>query len=176
MIELMVVIFILGLMATMVIPRFINREPAAEWPNILDDLNSLILFARQEAISYQRVYRLTFTATPPTRQDSVVVEEELENPEKPGAKIYKPVTSYVNTKYIMPASVKIRAIYIGKEKVISEGEPGSAHCYIIPDGLVQDSLVLLSRKNEMGEMGGSFKIMPFFGRFEFFEGYTKPER
>jgi len=60
MIELMVVVVLVGLMATMILPRMFRRSPAVEWPNILDEMNNLVSFARQEAISDQQNYRLLF--------------------------------------------------------------------------------------------------------------------
>jgi len=175
-IEIMVVIVLIGILATLVMPTFTHKEPSSEWPNILDDLNSLILFARQESIANQRVYRLSFRANGSTEQDYIVIEEELDNPEKIGEKIYKQAYSvYFSTKYILPQAIKIKGVYIGKELIFSD-EKGKAEAHVIPDGLVQEAIVNLSRKVDNVESNASFKVMPFFGKFEYFDGLIKPER
>jgi len=175
MMEMMVVIFLIGILASIMLPRMARRAPQTEWKTILDDLNNLVFFARQEAMANQRVYRLAFRSVT-TGADSVAVEEERPDPEKPQQKIYTPVSSYYFTpSYTFHDSIKIKAFYKGRKDVLEE-EKGRAYCYVIPDGLVEDVLIQLTHKSENEETGGSFKMMPFFGKFEFFVGYEKPER
>lgn len=175
-IELMVVIFLIGIVATLVMPTLTHKEPASDWPNILDELNGLMLFARQEAIANQRVYRLSFRSNKPPEQDCVIVEEELDHPEKIGEKIYSQVKSdYFVTRYNLPESVKIKSAFSGREVLFSD-EKGRADCHVIPDGLVQEMLLHFVRKDGNTEAKASFKVMPFFGKFEYFDGFIKTER
>ena len=75
MIEMMVVIFLIGVMATFVIPRLAHKTPQSEWSTILYDLNNLAFFARQEAISNQAVYRLNFKSGG-NAPDLIIIEQE----------------------------------------------------------------------------------------------------
>jgi len=50
MIEIMVVIFLIGVVTAFVSPRISFKEPKSDWNTVLNDLNKLTFFARQEAI------------------------------------------------------------------------------------------------------------------------------
>ncbi len=171
--EMMVVITIMGVMAAIIVPRLVLRTPQAEWPMILSDLNDIVFFARQEAIANQKVYRLTFK-TNANQPDTITVEEEKDDPEKPGRKMYQQVSSfYFNTRYTFHQSIKIKALYHGKQEELADNK-GEGHCYVIHDGLVQDILLYLVRKDKSAEINTSFTVMPFFGKFQMHEGLVRP--
>lgn len=174
MIEMMVVIFLIGLAATITIPRIAYKSPQAEWKIVLDDLNNLVIFARQEAISNQKIYRLTFKPNG-SKPDTVTVEVEGQDPEKPQKKTYIPVPGfYLNTQYELHPSIKLKALYHGKKEQINSGD-GDIHCYIIPDGLVQDVVVHMSKIENKIESKVTFRMMPFYGKFELLDGFVRPE-
>lgn len=174
MIEMMVVIFLIGVMATFVIPRLAYRIPQADWSTILYDLNNLALFARQEAISNQSVYRLKFKSGG-SAPDMMIIEKEERDPERPERKIYRQVSSYyLKTQYQFHPSVKIKAFYHGKKNELDESG-GDSCCYIVHDGLVQGVIIHLARAEKGVESRVSFKMMPFYGKFEQFDGFIKPE-
>lgn len=174
MIEMMVVIFLIGMVATIVIPRMAYKAPQADWKIVLEDLNNLVVFARQEAISNQKVYRLNFKPNN-KNPDTVTVEVEGQDPEKPNKKIYTPVIGfYLNTTYQFHPSIKLKAFYHGRREQINSGE-GDCNCYIIPDGLVQDVLLHMSKVENNVESKVSFRMMPFYGRFEMLDGFVRPE-
>ena len=175
MMEMMVVIFLIGVMATFVLPNLMRRKPSAEWPNVLEEVNNLVFFARQEAISHQKLFRIAFKATK-RDQDFILVQEEKDDPEKPGRKIYEQVfSSYVTTKYVLPESISIDGLYHGKDETMEDNKQ-EGYCYVIADGLVQETLVRFTRKDEEEISRASFKMKPFFGMFEYFEGHIKPEK
>jgi Tfp pilus assembly protein FimT len=172
--EMVVVLLLIGVIATVFIPKISRRSPTAEWSNVLDDLNNLVFFARQEAISNQRVYRLVFQSRQ-NAPDTVRVEQENDDPEKPGRKIYTPVSSYYfSATYQFSDQLKLKAVYSGKYDTLAE-QRGNAFCYVIPDGLVQDIAVQITRRIDSVETGGTYRMNPFFGKFEFYDGYVKPE-
>lgn len=173
--EIMVVVGIMALTAAILVPRFLFRTPQAEWPTILADLNDLIFFARQEAISSQKIYRLNFKSNG-ENPDTIVVEEEYPDPEKPWRKMYRLASSfYFKAKYTFHESVKLKAVYLGKDEYLTNNK-GEGYCYVIPDGLVQDVIIhVVRRDREKGfEISASFIVSPFFGRFEFREGLVRP--
>jgi type II secretory pathway pseudopilin PulG len=176
MLEMLVVIALIGVVATIAFPRMMYKTPEAEWPNVLEELNNLVYFARQEAISNQHNYRLNFKANGPA-PDEVIVEEEVDDPEHPGRKKYQQAQSYyIKTQYIFHESIKLKSLFHGKEDVLSAADKAQGQCYVIPDGLVQDILVHAIKKEKGGESRVSFKMMPFYGRFDFSEGFVKPEK
>ena len=174
-IEMLVAIALIGVIAAVILPMLFRRAPGADWKTIGRELNNLVAFTRQEAIANQKTYRLVFKRRP-NEADSVRIEEEVPNPEKPGRLMYKPVSSYYfSTTYKLADTIKIKAVYLGRQEMFEERR-GVAYCYIIHDGLVQDVLVHLVRKIENNETIASYKMNPFLGRFEFYDGVLKPER
>lgn len=174
-IEMMVVIVLIGILATLIIPRLYMRKPEAEWQNVLDSLNNMVFFARQEAISDQKVYRLLFNAKP-NGSNFVVVEQEEIDEEEPTKKMYKQVKSYYfDTRYDFNEMIKMVAFYSnGKEQFEENKDIGL--CYVVPNGLVQDVMIRLVRKKEDKTSKVSFKMMPFKGEFIMHEGYSRPEK
>jgi len=177
-IEILMVLLLVGVVAAVMMPMITRqRVSKAKWSIIEDDFNNLIFFARQEAIANQKVHRLTFSTSKESNLDQVSIEEELQDPEKPGKIIYVPVQSYyIETQYELDKSVKIRRVYVGNKEMFTENPVKGAHCYVVPDGLVQDVIIQLTRTQDGKEEGGSLKMNPFFGKFEFEEGYVKPVR
>ncbi len=170
--EILIVMVVIGAMATIIGPRLMRREPRADWPAVLDEFNDLVSFARQEAIATQENYRLYFQSNP-ADSDFVVVEKEEQDPERPDQKIYKQVSSeYFPTKYELPLTVKMSAFYLGREEQFVQNR-GRSYCYVIPNGLVQDVMINIIRYVDTQERRATFKIEPFFGRFDFYEGFVR---
>ncbi len=174
-IEILVVLFLIGIISSIGVPAFLKRDSKAEWPAVLDDINNLVIFARQEAISNQAVYRLVFKKQNKGR-DLVLVQREGRDPEKPLQKIYNNATSgYIKTRYELPEQIKFKALYHGKDEEFEENK-GQGYCYVIPDGLVQDVMIHLIKKKNKNEQQATLRMAPFFGKFEFFDGLIRPER
>ena len=167
-IEIMVVIAILGFMAAMVLPKMFRKPPSAEWKNILDDINNVVLFARQEAIANQKTFRVKFKMP-----REIVVEDEKDDIEKPGQMFYGQTTSfYFTTLITLSEFVTINGLYMGKQETMGDNK-GEGYCYVISNGLVQDVIVHLMRDYEGVVSKMSLKMKPFVGQFEMLEGHVK---
>ena len=173
MIELLVVLVLLGIGTAMFFSRLSNKKPNVEWPFIQQDIEKLISFTRQEAMSWQRVYRLVFQHQEKDL-DSIRIEEENISPEDPGKKIYKPIISYFFQKdFQLPKEVRIFAVYLGKENLL-DNRATTGFCYIEPSGMIQEVYIQLTRKIEQFEGKATLKIDPFMGSCQFFDGLVKP--
>jgi prepilin-type N-terminal cleavage/methylation domain-containing protein len=178
-IEIVVVIAIVATIAATTIPRMLQRTPRAEWSTILTDLNDIIFFARQEAITNQTVRRLMFQKSTNTQEpDFVVVQEEVDDPDRAGKKIWREVESYyATTKYKFHESIRLKGFYHnGRRQEELEEQRGAGYCHIVPDGLVEDVIVQLGHKDGANEFFESFVVSPFFGTFSRQEGLVKPGR
>ncbi len=174
-IEILMIVVVIGIVATIFSPWLLRRKPSEKWPAVLDRFNNCIYFAKQEAITTNKNYRILFRSNN-NEPDFIVVQEEKDDPEKPDQKIYKDVFSeYFQTKYILPDTIKMVAVYKGRKEQFAENK-NNAHCYVIPNGLVQDVMIYLVHKMDGREMRATFKIEPFVGKFKFYEGYLKGER
>lgn len=144
------------------LPRLVRRSPAVEWPALQQELNNLLYFARQEAITTQKVHRLTFNKK--KRSVSVEVRDgDVEN--KPGVPQYSPVHStYFASEYEWPEQVHCEWVKLNKKDLFDEFK-GMAWCYVVPNGLVQDISVKLVRNEHGATSHMVFTAAPFLGSF-----------
>lgn len=159
--EIMIGLLIIGLGASMVVPRLLRRSPALEWPAIQQELNNVLYFARQEAITSQKVHRLTFA------QKKRTIAVKIEDGEaKPGIPKFSPVYStYFTTVYELPEQVTLEYVKLGKKELFGENK-GIASCYVVPNGLIQDVVVGLVREDAGETSKKSFAAAPFLGTFD----------
>ncbi len=174
--EIMLVMFAIALIASMTLPRIMGRKPTEKWSHILEEVNGLVYFCRQQAISKQKVYRLSFV-TNQSGPDYVQIEEENDHPEKVGTKIYTIAEPhYIKPVYKFPSSeessVIIDAVYHEKEDLLDNSK--FAHCYVIPNGLVQEVFVHLSKIKKQKRERKTLKMSPFIGKFEMLDKHIKP--
>jgi len=174
-IEVMVVVVVIGILATMVLPRLTRKSPSAKWENVLDDLNNLVYFARQESISDHKTYRLHFIVD---KDGIATVQIEIEDvdPEKPGATVFpriKPM--FFKPTYTFPKEIELKAVYHNREEEL-EANKNNAYCYIIGNGLVQQTILHLIKTERDKVDRVSFKMEPFLGKFELVQGLIAPPR
>ncbi len=172
-IEMMAVLALIAVIISMAVPRLSRRSPSSNWPNILDELNNLAQFARQESIAEQVVFRLSFTRGKNKTSDTVVVEHQSKNDERKGMIEFAHASSpYRKTQYSFAESVQIRAMYLGKKEIFQENN--QAFCYVVPDGLIQDVYIQLIRIEDKKEEAITLKMQPFYGQFELIEKLIRP--
>lgn len=171
-IELMVVLALIGLLISMVAPRFTRRSPSSDWKVIVDELNNLAQFARQESIAEQVPFRLNFSKGKNHAPDVVVVEH-MTTTDEGGKREFSLVTSpYMKTRYEFAENVRLKAIYLGKQELLQE--TGQAGCYLVPEGLIQDVFIQLVRQEDGKEEAVTLKMLSFDGRFELIEKLVRP--
>jgi len=172
-VEMMAVLALIGILIGMAVPRFSRRSPSSEWRNILEELNNLAQFARQESIAEQVVFRISFRHGKNDAPDTVSVEREFKKNPKTGMMEFAQASSlYLKAHYTFADTVRIRAIYRGKQELFREA--GQAFCYVVPEGLVQDVYVQLLRKEGKQDDVATCKMLPFDGKFVLLEKLIKP--
>jgi len=174
-IEIMVVMVVIASMATITGSMLFRRKPETEWKNVMSEFNNFVHFARQESIATQKVYRLLFQANK-TEPDFIIIQKEETDPENPEKKLYNQVESdYFDARYNLPDAIKMEAFYLSNIEQFADNK-GKAYCYVVPNGLVQDVMIYLIRNIDEKESKATFKMAPFFGNFEFYEGFFRPEK
>lgn len=159
--EVLIVVFIIGVAASMVMPRLLRRSPAIEWRSVRDELNNMLYFARQEAITSQKIHRLTFN-----RPERVITVEVEAGEKKPGEPIYEPVYShYFTSRYEVPEQLSLTRLRLGKKELFSEHK-GRGWCYVLPHGLVEDIALTIERTDKDETQKRTFTVAPFLGVFE----------
>lgn len=173
-IELMVVLALLGLIFSMVLPRLTRRSPADTWPMVVDALNNCVAFARQEAIISGQPYAIALCRGSGGGPDFVLVEQLVDDPEKIDHKIFQTVNSpYFHTRQELSKNMKFNAVFFGKEDLFVD-KSGCARFFVVPDGLVQDVLVHMTRREENNKHEISLRMQPYLGQFVLNEGHARP--
>lgn len=169
-IEILVVMVIIGFMITIIPSWMLKKKVGSTLPDVLREFNNLMFIARQEAITDQKVYRL-FLKSEKNSNDYISIQALVNDPENTGKKIPQNVYSqYMNTKYNLPDNIKMQAVYLGNKELFSVNK-NEAYCYITPNSLVQDIMIHIVRKTDAGEEKGTFKMEPFLGEFELYNGF-----
>lgn len=171
--EIMIVMVVIGIIATMALPRLTRKDPSSNWTTVLDEINNLVFYARQDAISNYKNYQLRFTGKV-IKPDKVTIEEEKASAEDPSKNIFVPAQAFgFATSYSLPKTISIEAVYHNKTEEMEDNK-GNGYCHIIPNGLVQKTTVHLSRTEKNTTSKISLRMMPFFGKFEILEGFVRP--
>ncbi|MDQ5890972.1 MAG: hypothetical protein QG604_846 [Candidatus Dependentiae bacterium] len=159
-IEIMIGLAIIGIGASMVMPRLLRRSPTIEWPALNQELNNILYFARQEAITTQKVHRLTFNK----KKRSITVEAREGDTEKGVPKYVSVYSTYFTAEYEFPEQITLEWVKLGKKDLFDEHK-GIAWCYVVPNGLVQDVSVKLVRDDRGAISSKVFNAAPFLGTF-----------
>jgi prepilin-type N-terminal cleavage/methylation domain-containing protein len=160
-IEILLGLAIIGLGASLVMPRLTRRPHETEWPTIQHELNTMLFFARQEAIVTQKIHRITCNEKART-----LVAEAPTGQEKNGVMQYEQVySSYFTTQYELPSQVRFGAVKLGKKNLFEENK-GIASCYVVPNGLIQEVSIELIRDDGSQTMRKVYQAAPFLGTFD----------
>ena len=166
--EILVVMFIIGLGASFVMPRLVRRAPNIEWPNVRDEMNNMLYFARQEAITTQKVHRLVFDQ----KKRVLTVQVDAGKDSKGKHRFTQTESMYFTSTYELPEQLSLRSVTMGKKQLLEESKDRKAYCYVVPHGLVQAVEVTFDRNGIGDEERKAFmkiKVAPFLGSFEVME-------
>jgi type II secretory pathway pseudopilin PulG len=176
-IEILVVLVIGAFLMTTITKRLylFRKKPSARWSAVLDEFNNMLQFARQEAITGKKNYRLLFKKNIKEQPDFIMVQIEEQDTESPNKKMYKQVDSdYFKTKYLFPKEIKMEAFYQNSSENMFDEQKGEGYCYVVPNGLSQSCMIHLIKKEDLYEDKVTFQVQTFIGEFEYFEDFIKP--
>ena len=134
--EIMVVILLLGIVATIVVPNLQQRVPGHKRKAFISELNTFMAFGWQDALATQKILRVFFDI-----ENRVV---KIDN-EEPGPSVnevvYKPITqTYRTTSYEWPEEIEFKNFFIDGVDELNQPErkTSSLWFYIMAEGLSQE--------------------------------------
>ncbi|MGE0206655.1 MAG: Tfp pilus assembly protein FimT/FimU [Candidatus Babeliales bacterium] len=175
--ELMVVILILGIIATIAVPALQNRLPGYQRKQFIAEVDSLSRLAWQEALVQQKALRLLFTLD----KRLMSVQIATGGFDKDGNPTFAPVDiPYLKSSYQWPDSIEIKQFFIGKKDFLTR--PGikteTIWFYYAPEGLVQPVIINMLDTSNQDAQGKARQISlvmnPFTGQFKEYEEFQKP--
>jgi len=173
--ELMVVILLLGIMATVLVPNLQRLRPGYQRRLFITELNSLLLFAWRNALITQRVHRLLFDIGKRVVRVQAEVEEKGKEKE-----FYDLQTQYIKTYYQWPENIIIKELFVGKEEQLQR--PGmkteSTWFFLVPEGMSQEVIINALDTNDTDAQGKEKQIglviNPFTVQLSAYEIFQKP--
>lgn len=166
--ELLVVIVILGLMATIAVPALMRQIPDRERKAFVSRLNALTSYAIQRSIEQRKIHKITFDMAKRT-----IALEQAQEKDSRGEWKFKPVVSpYLSFEYQWPAAISIKNFYVDKQDP-RVSKLSSAWFFVMSDGITQE--VIINVHDEKGKYKQfSLTINPFSGEFKEERGFKKP--
>lgn len=176
--ELLVVIALLGLLATIVVPRLQQGNPRYDRANFIAQLNALSQFGKQHAVMVNATHRVLFNFS-----NNVVQLEQESAPDKAGKVQYAAVkTPAVSTTIQIPEAIEIKNFYIdgtGFDEMakFAGGATGEVWFFIVPEGLAQEAIVNLIDKKDVMYDGKprpiGLVLNPFMVQFKEYDAFQK---
>jgi len=165
--ELLIVMAIMAILASVVIPNFRGAQPRYEREQFIARLNALMQFAWQQAITTYKIHRVSFDL----QKRLVTVFHEVKLPEKKREPVFKPVTGNVRASFTWPEQISIKEFIIegfDEMKRSAGKKTEEIWFYVIPDGLTQ--MVIINAFDEKDTKAGkprtiSLVLNPFNAQF-----------
>jgi prepilin-type N-terminal cleavage/methylation domain-containing protein len=176
-IEIVVAIVLVGLLATIVVPRFWRMQPSYERKQFISELNMLVRLAWQQAIALRKTTRLLFDLT----HQRVSLQLDTGKQEH-GERLYTTMQdTYVPTSYQWPERFQIKDFYIdGEDEMHRPGRVKTEEVwfFVFSDGTTQELILNvfdIADKSE-SDAGSRFSLVlsPFSTTFITHDIFQKP--
>lgn len=170
--ELLVVMFLIGIMATFGLRLIENLRPAHKEEQFVDHVRTLLAIAWQGALASGKVHRLYFDIKKRTMRVEMQTNEPFEEKE-----IFEPVMRrYDQAQFSWPSTIAFKQFYIqGAESLRKPGIKTEAiWFYVMPDGMVQDVIMNVEETVNAHTVPFSLVINPFTAQLVKYETFQKP--
>ncbi len=164
-IEILVVLFIIGLLGSVVAPNFRGATPRREREKFIKQLESITQFGWQQALITKKTHRITFNFK--TRTIALQIER-IKDKEKV---FTSPESQLIDNEFEYPEQFEIKQFIIegfDELKRFAGGGTDTTWFYVVPNGLTQDVKIVFADKKDT--LGGrprmtTLQINPFNGQF-----------
>lgn len=171
--ELLIVIFLIGLMTTLIVVNVRSLTPANEREQFIAILNSLVQFGWQNALTTGKVNRVVFDID----NDKIHLEQQSTNKSE-----YEQVpTDYLSTLLRWPNNLEIQQFFIGHNDELSSlrgSKKRAVWFFIAPDGITQEVIINIVDHNERDQQDEpkQFGIVlnPFSAQFSTYDTFQSP--
>lgn len=180
-IEVLVTVAIIALVIGAVVPRFGRGQPLERRMAFVAELNALLGFGWQQALTSNTIHRVTFDFG--KQQVSLQADEGAGSAGKKGFQEIKNA-DVVSTVHL-PNTYEIKQFFIEDydEMQRLSGRGGKdiqfvAYFCIVPEGLVQAVIINAIDKSDLDEQGRAVRFSlvmnPFSGQWTYHDSFQKP--
>lgn len=177
-IELVIVIALLALLASIGIPPMLRMTPEYRRTEFVRRLNALLDGALSHAISAATVTQIVCDF----QKKQIQLWADTGRKTAQGAPVYAPLElPYIETVYDIPAGLEFKNFYInGSDEMHKKGRQTTEQVwfFIMPDGIAQEVIINIKDTNDIERFaeGESLSLVlnPFTVRFAEYETFQKP--
>lgn len=176
-IELMLILFIMGLALSMAIPTLQYLFPGYRQREFIARLSALAQIGWQQALSTQRIHRILLDV----EHRKIILEKETDTRDNLNQPIFQPTTiTLIDTILNIPDTIEIRQFYLGAQELLARAgiKTEKVWFYIMPDGLTQEVIINFLNTQQVDAQGQarqySLVLNPFNARFTLYEEFRKP--
>ncbi len=167
-IEIIVVIAIIGVMATIVVPNLLQQAPGYKRKQFFTELNSLMAITWEHALSTNQLHRVVFDFDART----IKIEVETKQDEK-GKTTFQDVSGvYRKTTYTWDKNLEIREFII--EGLKENKKIDKIWFFVTAQGLGQDVIINIVDVSEQKEIPLGLVLNPFTVQFKVYDTFQKP--
>lgn len=166
--EVLLAMTILAILGTIIVPRMLHKDPRQERQLFLAQLNSLVGFARQQAIITGKQHKLEFSFP----LIKLFVASDKKNSE--GQALYEPLKGAAfATQLTMPKHLEIKQFLLEGNNEMERfvgGSTKSVWFFVLPNGIAQAIIMNIIDKKD-GQKGTKGKnvgwvLNPFSAQFK----------
>lgn len=172
--ELIIILFLLGLTGAIIIPNLRFLAPDAEKNEFINRINSLVDLAWQQAIAQQKKIRFFFDIEKRIMQ--VEIEDDMDDAGKP--KFKQLDITYLSSTYHWPSAIVIKQFFIdGIEMMERPGiKTETVWFYISAEGITQEVILNIHdiSANSANPKKVSLVLNPFKVKFKEYNEFQKP--
>jgi type II secretory pathway pseudopilin PulG len=174
--QIVIAIFIIGLLMTIVIPNLRPRIPRHEREQFVAQLNSLMQFAWQQAVITHKKHAITFNF----ERRTIAVLEETDQKKQDGTPVFRPVKGqFMRSLITWPENLQIKEFFLEGDDLLKKfvgRATGEVDIYLVPEGLAQDVIInMIDTKEKVGgrpkQMG--LVLNPFSAQFKVYGTFQK---
>jgi len=173
-IEIMVALMIVGLLAAIISPNLVRRQPDYERQQFLGHLNALLRFTAQQAIITRTVHRLYFDF----KNNKVIAQVKGEGKNEKGEPLFVPIKGrYLHSTLTWPKNLVVKQFSIeGTDEMARDTRPTEFWFFIVPEGLTQDVVINMldinkAYRDKPKQVG--LVLNPFAAQFKIYESFQK---
>lgn len=174
-IEIMVVIALIGVLATVVVPNLRVRQPEYERKQFLGTLNGLLRLTAEQALTRRTLHRVYFDF----KNNKIRIEAKGTGKDQKGEQIFTVIKApYLVSSLAWPANLSVKEFKIdGADEMAREGRRTTeVWFYIIPEGLAQDVVINLvdmqdKQRGKPKQIG--LVLNPFNAQFKTYDSFQK---
>lgn len=170
--EILVVMFLIGLMTTFGIKMLQSVRPRYKQEQFVDHMRTLLSIAWQRALSTGKLHRVYFEL-----EKRVMMVEMQTNEVHEEKELFAPVTrAYDETQFSWPKTITFKEFFIqGTDRLHKSGSRTTAiWFYVVPDGMVQEVIMNIEEMVGESRVPLSLVVNPFNAQLTTYDTFQKP--